>query len=65
MIKKSGRYTGLIFCYLLLAGSQIFCFSAAFISSSLKSGWAMDTSASARSQVDLPARLTQPYSVTM
>ena len=50
--------------YLLLWGYQIFCFSASRISSSRKSGWAMEMSFSARSQTLRPLRHTQPYSVT-
>ena len=38
---------------------------AAAISSSRKSGWAMEISASARSKVLRPARFTAPYYVTI
>ena len=51
--------------YLRLDLRQIFCSSAAAIRESRKSGWAMETSISARSQVERPARFTAPYSVTM
>ena len=44
---------------------QIFRSSASFISSSRKSGCAMEISASARSHVDCPSRFTTPYSVAM
>ena len=53
------------YAHLLLCGSQIFCCSAARISSSRKSGCASEISASARSQEDLPARLAAPYSVAI
>ena len=39
---------------------QMFCFSAAAISSSRKSGWAMETSSSARYQEERPARFDTP-----
>lgn len=50
--------------YRRLEARQIFCRSAAAISSSRKSGCAMEMSRSARSQVERPARFTAPYSVT-
>ena len=49
----------------LLDALHIFCFSAAAISFSLKSGWAMEIRSSALSHVLRPARLTAPYSVTI
>lgn len=42
----------------------IFIFLACSVSSSRKSGWAIEVRAWARSHVDLPLRLTMPYSVT-
>ena len=48
----------------LLDPRQIFCSSAAAISPSRKSGWAMAISFSARSQVERPDRRATPYSVT-
>ena len=55
---------GISGCYLLLCGYQICCCSAARISSSRKSGCAMEISFSARSHTLRPFRHTQPYSVT-
>lgn len=49
--------------YLLLL-RQIFNLSASAISSSLKSGCAMEISASARCHAERPFKLTFPYSVT-
>jgi len=43
---------------------QMPIFSASRTRSSRKSGWAIEMIASALSQVDLPLRLTMPYSVT-
>ena len=50
-------------CYLLFF-LQSPIFSAWAISSSRKSGWAMEMIFSARSQVEAPFRFTMPYSVT-
>ena len=50
--------------YLLLL-RQMCIFSASAMSCSRKSGCATEISASARSQVDRPLRLTMPYSVTI
>ena len=50
--------------HLLFDGSHMRCSSAARISSSRKSGCAMEMSASARSHVLLPASSAMPYSVT-
>ena len=61
--KRAGGPFG--FCDYLLLRRQMPIFSALWISSSRKSGWAMEMMASARSQVDSPFRLTIPYSVTM
>ena len=52
------------FRYFLLECRQIFIFSASWISSSRKSGWAMLIIISARFQVDLARTCTAPYSVT-
>ena len=43
---------------------QMPIFSALAISSSRNCGWAMEMMASERCQVDMPLRLTMPYSVT-
>ena len=51
--------------YLLFEGSQRCCASAALISSSLKSGCAMEISSSARCHVLLPAMQATPYSVAI
>ena len=59
-----GGLLGAVTIYVLLR-RQMRCSSAFFISSSRKSGWAMDMSLSALCQVFIPARFTAPYSVTM
>ena len=53
-----------LIAYLLLR-RQMCIFSASAMSCSRKSGCATAISASARSQVDRPLRLTMPYSVTI
>ena len=50
--------------YLFDERFQIFIFSASQISSSRKSGCAIDIIRSARSQVEAPFKLTIPFSVT-
>ena len=49
----------------LLALRQMFIFSASLTRPSRRSGWATLIRASARCQVDLPARSATPYSVTI
>ena len=49
---------------ILLLRFHIFIFSASFIKSSRKSGWAMLINNSARSQAVRPFKFTIPYSVT-
>ena len=51
------------YTYRLFDLIHIFCSSAAAISSSRKSGWAIEISISARSQVVRPTRFTTPNSV--
>lgn len=62
--KRKLRQTALLFNYYLLERLQIFIFSASAINSSRKSGCAMEISASAFCQVDIPFTFTIPYSVT-
>ena len=66
------QYLMRILLYLKLSSVQrwlerrhIFCFSAAAMSSSLKSGCAILISSSARCHVVLPGREAMPYSVTI
>ena len=66
--KKAARRFGGLPSYLLFQRLferfQMCIFSASAISCSRKSGCAIEISASARYQLDLPLRLIMPYSVT-